>query len=431
MPATWTRRYGSLALTLSLCALTLPAPAGASGFSLSGQGVKALGMGGAFTAQANDPTAVFYNPGGLALLEKGKLTAGTASMYLNESQYRGTSPGPGAGTSAEQEAGFTTIPVHTYAVKKLGDHFKLGAGLYQPYGFENQWTDPASFAGRTLTTDSELQVFDVSSVLAWKVTPSFGLGAGAVYRNSKLSTGRRIQALNPTTAERVDIGSLAFETDNDAGFGWTAGLLHRIGTRFSWGISYRSPIEIDFQGSGTLTQVLTGDDQFDALNVLVYPYDTELPASTTLTFPDEAVLGIAFAPSERFLVALDVAQTGWSQFEGLAVTYPANDSFDQTLQGVYDDTLSYRLGLQVGIGKGMQLRFGYALEESPQPDPSVAPFFPDAERSVFSLGFGRDWLDVGFQFITPDDRTTLTNADTFNGTYSGNTYILGISATKK
>jgi long-chain fatty acid transport protein len=431
MPATWTRRFGSYALALSLCALTLPAPAGASGFSLSGQGVKALGMGGAFTAQANDPTAVYYNPGGLALLEKGKLTAGAASTYLNESQFQGASPGLGAGTAAEQEAGFTILPVHTYAVKKLGDKLKLGAGLYQPFGFENEWAQPDSFAGRTLTTGSELQVFDVSSVLAWKISPSFGFGAGVVYRNAKLSTGRRIEAFNPNEAADADIGSLAFETDNEAGFGWTAGLLHRIGTRFSWGLSYRSAIEIDFQGSGTLTQILTGDDQFDALNTLIYPYDKELPATTTLTFPDEAVLGIAFAPSEKLLVALDVAQTGWSQFEGLAVTYPANGSFDQTLQGIYDDTLSYRLGLQIGLGKGMQLRLGYAFEESPQPDESVAPFFPDAERSIVSLGFGRDWLDLGFQLITPDDRTTLTNIDTLNGTYSGNTYILGISATKK
>lgn len=431
MPATWTRRHGSYALALALCALALPSPAGASGFSLSGQGIKALGMGGAFTALANDPTAVYYNPGGLGLLDKGKLTAGAAGTYLNESQFQGLSPGIGAGTSAEQEGGLLMPPVHTYAVKKLGDHFKLGAGIYQPFGFETQWADPAGFAGRTLTTDSELQVFDVSSVLAWKVTPSFGLGAGAIYRTSKLSTGRRVTGLNPNTAERVDIGSLAFETDNEAGFGWTAGFLHRIGTRFSWGVTYRSPIEIDSQGSGTLTQILTGDDQFDDLNTLIYPYGLELPARTTLTFPDEAVFGIAFAPSERLLVALDVAQTGWSQLEGLAVTYPANDSFDQTLQGAWDDALSYRLGLQIGLGKGMQLRFGYALEESPQPDPSVAPLFPDGERSLFSLGFGRDWLDIGFQFISPEDRTTLTNVDTLNGTYSGNTYVLGISATKK
>jgi long-chain fatty acid transport protein len=33
-----------------------------SGFETHEQGAKAVAMGGAFTAQADDPSAVFYNP---------------------------------------------------------------------------------------------------------------------------------------------------------------------------------------------------------------------------------------------------------------------------------------------------------------------------------------------------------------------------------
>ena len=38
-----------------------------AGFSAPDPGVKAMGLGGAFVARASDPTAGFYNPGGLAL----------------------------------------------------------------------------------------------------------------------------------------------------------------------------------------------------------------------------------------------------------------------------------------------------------------------------------------------------------------------------
>lgn len=404
------------------------APAEASGFSAFDSGVKAMGFSGAFTAQASDPTAVFYNFGGLALLEKGKLTLGASGVYLNESQFQGTSPGFAAGTAGEQETSLAPGG-HVYAVKKLGDRLKWGTGIYTPYAFETDWSDAAGFSGRLLTTGAQLQTYDVTTGLAYALTKNLGFGAGVTYRSSTFDVGRRIDAFNPNENERQDVGSLAVETDASDGIGWSAGLLHRIGG-FSWGLSYRSAIEIDYEGSGKLTQILTGDDQFDALNALVYPYDRELPITTTISFPDTATLGLAFA-TESLVIAADVSQTGWSRFEGLAVTFPANPAFSQTLQGAWEDAMSYRLGLELGLAKGMKLRFGYALEESPQPDASVAPLFPDAERSIFSLGFGRDWLDIGFQFVSPSDRTTLTNADTMNGTYSGNTYILGISATKK
>lgn len=373
---------------------------------------------------------MFYNLGGLALLEQGKLTVGSSGVYLNESQFRGASPGLARGTAGEQET-MLSPQAHAYAVKAFGQSKKLkwGTGIYTPYAFETEWADPEGFSGRLLTTDAQLRTYDLTTSLAYPITKNFGFGAGVTYRSSTFDLGRRIDAFNPNTFERADIGSLAVETDASDGIGWSAGILNRIG-HFSWGISYRSAIEIDYEGSGKLTQILTGDDQFDELNALVYPYDMELPMTTTISFPDTATLGLAFA-TERFLIEADVTQTGWSNFEGLAVTFPANPAFSQNLQGAYEDAMSYRLGLQFGLAKGMKLRFGYALEESPQPDASVAPLFPDAERSIFSLGFGRDWLDIGFQFVSPSDRTTLTNADTFNGTYSGNTYILGISATKK
>jgi len=424
-------KIATLSLAAALWAAGLaPAPGWGSGFSATEPGVKAMGLGGAFTAQAADPTVIFYNPGALALLPKGKLTVGVGALYLNESQFQGTSPGIGAGTAAEQEVGLT-VPAQIYAVKALGPKLKLGLGVYTPYAFKTDWADPAAFAGRYVTTSSELRTFDAKSVLALQVTPNFGFGAGVIYRTFDLAVGRRVPGFNPNTGEIQDIGSLAMQTDFESGIGWDAGFLHRIGKGFAWGASYRSPIDIDSVGAGRLTQILTGDAQIDALNRATLPYDVDLPLATGISFPDTATLGIAITPSEMLLVEVDVAQTGWSRFEGLAVDFPTRPAFDQTLQGAWEDALSYRLGVQLTMGKGVQLRFGYAFEESPQPDASVAPLFPDAERSIFSAGIGRDWLDVGFQFISPASRTTLTNADNLNGTYSGNSYLLGFSITKK
>jgi long-chain fatty acid transport protein len=404
--------------------------AGAAGFTAPDPGIKAMGMAGAFAAQADDPTACFYNPGGLALFKKGKLTVGVAADYLNEAQFQGLAPGIGQGNAGQQKKGFT-VPPHVYVVQPLGEKFKLGIAVYTPFSFKTAWDAPDTFAGRFLATRGQIQTYDLNPNISWKIAPSLGLGAGVIYRSAKLSMGRRLSGFNSNAGEFQDVGSFAIDTDWDTGIGWDAGFLNKIGERFSWGVTYRSPISIDFAGAGRLTQISTGDAQVDALNRASLPYDTNLPVGTSVGFPDTATLAVGFAPSPKLWVETDVTQTGWKHFKGLAVIFPSNPSFSRTVQGAWDDALSYRLGVQLKMSKGMVLRLGYAYEESPQPDASVSPFLADAKRSIVSAGFGRDWLDIGFQFIAPESRTTLANADSLNGIYKGNTYVLGISVTKK
>ncbi len=62
------RRGASLCALVLLCmgADTAPAAKFAGAFMENGGGARALGMGGAFTAVADDPSATFWNPAGLA-----------------------------------------------------------------------------------------------------------------------------------------------------------------------------------------------------------------------------------------------------------------------------------------------------------------------------------------------------------------------------
>ncbi|TYB81177.1 MAG: hypothetical protein FXF54_14905 [Kosmotoga sp.] len=45
--------------------LIVPTFVFANGFQINEQGAKALGMGGAFVAQADDPSALYFNPAGI------------------------------------------------------------------------------------------------------------------------------------------------------------------------------------------------------------------------------------------------------------------------------------------------------------------------------------------------------------------------------
>jgi hypothetical protein len=136
------RRFGILA-----AALTLAAPA-AFAQSAPPVGVRAAGMGGAFTAVADDGTAPFWNPAGLASGAFAGLAAdvnsrdrqsalfiGLATPPLGVTYYRTTSTAPPASdrngavvTSAVHHAGITLV-------QSLGDHgFAVGSTLKYVHG---------------------------------------------------------------------------------------------------------------------------------------------------------------------------------------------------------------------------------------------------------------------------------------------------------
>ena len=62
----------------------------AAGFRVSEQGAKATGMANAFAAQADDPSALAYNPAGIAFLKGNQFSVGTIGIWCRKP----SSPGP-------------------------------------------------------------------------------------------------------------------------------------------------------------------------------------------------------------------------------------------------------------------------------------------------------------------------------------------------
>jgi hypothetical protein len=71
----------SLALVMVLSALALANGVGAFSAFKSGIGARALGMGGAFVAVADDATAVMWNPAGLAQIADTRIAGMTTDLY--------------------------------------------------------------------------------------------------------------------------------------------------------------------------------------------------------------------------------------------------------------------------------------------------------------------------------------------------------------
>ena len=112
-------------------------------------------------------------------------------------------------------------------------------------------------AGRFLSTKAALRAIDVNPTLGWQITDSFGLGIGAVARFSDVELNRNVPAINPFTQRVVDVARLNLESEFGNAYGWNVGILHKVNNSFSWGLSYRSELDIEYEGDARLTQNFT------------------------------------------------------------------------------------------------------------------------------------------------------------------------------
>ena len=430
------QRYALRGLLAAAVVMGAGAPAFAAGFGFFEQGTRAMGMAGAYTAQADDPSMLFHNPGGLAFVEDSALAGGFTYIQAIEAEFQGANPFPGEGYEAEQEALSEALP-HAYYVAPISATWKWGVALNAPFGLVTEWEEPEQFAGRFISTKAALRVVDIAPTLGWRVTDRFGIGVAPVFRFSDVELARRVPQINPFTQRVVDVAALELESDIDNGVGFNVGLLHRTTDRFSWGLSYRSKVEVEYGGDARLRQVPTGNAQFDALIRGALPFDRDLPVETRIEFPDMASLGLAFRLSPSMLVETDVNWTGWSTFDEVPIDFtggPTTSLPDAAIPEEWDDAMNYRVGLR-WTRSASEVRVGYVFDETPQPEEAVSPLLPDADRHGFTVGYGKTgegfvW-DVALMYLLFEERERDISFDenepTFFGEYNTQAVLLGLT----
>jgi len=249
----------------------------------------------------------------------------------------------------------------------------------------------------------------------------------------------------------LDVGRLKLENDGwDTGYGFNVGLLHKPTPRLSWGVSYRSAVTVDYTGDARISQISTGNAQLDAVLRSRIPFDTNLPIKTSIDMPDMISLGVAFGITPNWLVELDVNRTGWSKFKEVAI-----EGTDATAQAIFgpnaanpngtiipedwENANNYRIGARWTTSPTTQVRFGYVYDETPQPEASVNPLLPDANRQGLTVGYGSNgkgfnW-DVALMYLKFQERKRnetrsvngIPTEPVFHGTYNTTAYLLGLT----
>jgi long-chain fatty acid transport protein len=402
-------------------------PAFGAAFGIFEQGTKAMGMAGAFTAQADDPSALFHNAGGLAFVTEPAFSIGGTYIQISGTEFEGLAPFPGPGARGEMEDLNAVLP-HVFYVRPINDRWKWGVGVFSPFGLQTEWKNPETFPGRFINQKAELTVIDVNPTIGWQASETFGIGFGIIGRFSEVELNRTLTAA-ALDLPLLDIAATRLTSDTDNGIGWNIGFLHKPGPYFSWGFSYRSNVEVEYGGEGAFSQILTGIPQIDAFVPLILPLDTPVPVETEIEFPDMASLGFAFGLTRSLLAEIDINWTGWSSFDALPLVFPTVPTLTSIVEQGYEDAYNYRLGFQYTTARGSHWRFGYVFDESPQPDEAVGPLLPDADRNGLSVGYGSAggrW-DAALLYLDAETRTTTTNRDGFNGTYTTDAFLVGLT----
>ncbi|HET7437470.1 MAG TPA: outer membrane protein transport protein [Thermoanaerobaculia bacterium] len=398
-----------------------------SGFSIFEQGAKATGMAGAFAATADDPSAIFYNPAGIAQQRQLSISAGATFINFTN-QFTGDPNDPfTSGTKGEYER-HTFIPPNAYAVIPFGSNLSFGLGVFSGFGLRTDWQDP--WVGRFSSRDADLKTLSVNPVIAWQTSDGrFAFGAGYEYRRAKVALNQNLALPfpNPFTGRITDIGNARLSSDWDSSSGWNAGILFKPSERFRIGASYRAPMDIDLKGKADFTQISTGSAQLDAVVGQTFPHDQGI--STTIPFPAIMAVGVA-TTMNSWDIEFDVTHMTWSRFSELPINFETQPDVVRVQD--WKDVSAYRLGLNKHASANWDVRLGAVYDENPQPTERVSPLLPDSDRVGATFGAGLHTgpfiIDGSLMVLHFLDRSTEgRNAENFNGEYKTDALLWGVN----
>jgi len=362
------KTLGRLFLTVVLAA-GLTTGLFANGLNLNGNGSKANAMGGAFVGLANDFSAAYWNPAGLA-----QMTKASFSLYGADILPFGTYQFDLAGVDAKSTFKHYLIPAFGY-FRPLGDKIVVGIYLNAPSGAGAEWdgADLANLTGGTAYTwISRLGIFTISPSIAVKVTEQIMLGATMDINYGMLEMSQ----------PRPGIGQYSEDLKGWAVNG-TFGLLVKPVKQFSFGVTYKLPF----------TAKLKGDVTIPGAVALPGPPPTTVTGTRTATWPQWLAAGIAFKPTEKLTFTADVQYTNWEKLQTIPVTFE-NATWQTFLssgaayQLLWKDTTQFRFGVEYMASKCLALRAGYYFDPNPGPVTTQNILLPEFKYNWMTAGFG-------------------------------------------
>ncbi len=402
--------------TLLCCAVL--ASAGTSfglGIRIMDQNPEATGRGNAFTATADNPSAVYYNPAGITQLDGLNVLDGAYGVIFDTRVHLKLDH-PGFDNSYDPQAA-----PQFFATWKPKKDFPVtfGLGFYAPFGFEIKYGDNVPF--RTIGVEGAIKFLTLNPVVAWQVTKTLSIGVGPTinYATAELQRG----IIKPGDEFRLG--------GSDVAGGFDAGIMWHPSPMHSFGLTYHSPVGMTFQGHT--------DVHFDDVVVpvqvapgVVVPFRAvkgmtkTLPAEAAFHFPQHVMGGYSFRPTPDWNFEADIDWTDWDSLNNVIIKQKTGNL---VLPFNWRSSFTYDFGVTRYFGT-YHLSLGYMYAENSVPNESFNPLIPDGDHHVFSIGFGRklrhwNW-DIAYQFTYGPTRS-ISQGTLADGEYKFESHAVTLS----
>jgi long-chain fatty acid transport protein len=378
-------------LLFSSIHLFSPYPLFADGFRVLDHGAAATGQGAAFSAQADNPSAVHYNPAGMTQLKGIQFSAGT--LLIGGSLRFKSDLGPKVkgdlgGTVANPPPSTFFLTAHLPALGLTNfPNWTVGLGLTSPFALSVDYPDNSLIA--PILTSAALPLIDIKPTIGYKVNDYIAIGWGLdIYTFADfLGEGHAELQQNaaPGNAFGIPAGTGLEANGSDTALGFNASLLWtpwrnaQGQPRLNLGFVYRNGADLELDGD-----FLAGGARLAG-------------AKTTLELPDVYTWAIAGWPirnaKREWKVEVDVDYADWTDFEDInlklsnGATIPQRRNYGKAwvvMVGTEYTLLSPNLLPKWDVS----FRGGYVRSETPVRSRTLDPSNPDADFNAFSVGLG-------------------------------------------
>ncbi|WP_374481138.1 OmpP1/FadL family transporter [Zoogloea sp.] len=387
-------------IPLVLSALAFSSSATAAGFQLMEQ--NGSGLGTAYAGQAavaEDASTIYFNPAGMSYLAGTHNFSVVGTLISRSTRFsdQGTTPMPvinprtgapigsfhPAGGDGGEGGGVHAIPAIYYAYA-LAPDWRLGLGIGPTFADETEYD--STFIGRFSGQKTRIRHININPSVAYRVNERLSLGAGVNYVDSK------IEFTQATPYVGAPLGRL--KGDGRA-WGYNLGLMYQLDEATRLGVSYRSKVKVDLDGTQTVLGLI----------------DRAITAS--IETPDTLSIALQHKLNERWTLLGDYSWTGWSSLQALEPKVAASGAAATApLRYNFKDTWRVGVGATWQYNQDWKLRAGTAFDKNPIPDDTSRTMtVPDADR--IWLAFGAKWavapntsLDFGYAHLFLKDTHT-------------------------
>lgn len=379
--------------------------ANAAGFRLAEQDAAANGMGNAFVAVANNPSAAWYNPAALTNLEGTNLELGSV-MVAPVMEHTNTNG------SIDRIEKTLHVPPHFYATRKLSSKWSLGLGVNTPFGLSTEW-DKATANTRKIATKSEIKTINTNLNGAYMVNEHLSVAAGASFVRLDATMNKKIEAAGDNIEQKL--------TGDGTAAGYNVAAMYKW-NKYTFGASYRSKMKIDVDGKIKLPTV-----NLDTFNLVKKATNND--ATTSITLPDMFQFGIAHQCTPSWLWSIEADYTNWTTYRRLVIDYVDDyGTMHQTIDTKnWKSVWAFRLGGEHIINENWKVRVGAFYDNNPVTEKYFETRVPDTDRFGTSVGLGyakgsitvdASYLYLRFTERRISDSVQDTTTNVLNGKYN-------------